>query len=148
MLCFQVCGIEATVKDGKLIKVEGMKEHPFSRGVICPRGSYLPDYVYSPDRLKYPLKKKGECWSRISWDEALDIIASRLQQIKKEYGPHSVAFSVGSIGAENIGSPLPRGSGEPLERPISSPLTHCSDLIWRAVDVGTYPLEDRTTVNV
>jgi anaerobic selenocysteine-containing dehydrogenase len=100
MLCFQVCGIDAYVKDGTLIKVEGMKEHPFSRGVVCPRGYCLPDYVYSPDRLKYPLKKKEGGWNRISWDEALDTIANRLQLIKKEYGAHSVAFSVGSIGAE------------------------------------------------
>ena len=57
MLCFQVCGINAYVEGGTLIKVEGMKEHPFSRGVVCPRGYCLPDYVYSPDRLKYPLKK-------------------------------------------------------------------------------------------
>ena len=42
MLCFQVCGIEAYVKEGKLIKVEGMKEHPFSRGVVCPRGTSCP----------------------------------------------------------------------------------------------------------
>ena len=146
MLCFQVCGIEATVQEGKLIKVEGMKEHPFSRGVICPRGSCLPDYVYSSDRLKYPLKKKGEGWSRISWDEALDIIASRLQQIKKEYGPHSVAFSVGSIGAENIEisafAQRFRGAfGTPNFFSIEA---HCfrSRIMARLLTFGTYPLED------
>ena len=146
MLCFQVCGIEAYVKEGKLIKVEGMKEHPFSRGVVCPRGTCLSDYVYSPDRLKYPLKKKGESWSRISWDEALDIIASRLQQIKKEYGPHSVAFSVGSIGAENIEisafAQRFRGAfGTPNFFSIEA---HCfrSRIMARLLTFGTYPLED------
>jgi anaerobic selenocysteine-containing dehydrogenase len=146
MLCFQVCGIEATVKDGKLIKVEGMKEHPFSRGVVCPRGTCLPDYIYSPDRLIYPLKKKGEGWSRISWNEALDIIASRLQQIKKEYGPHSVAFSVGSIGAENIEisafAQRFRGAfGTPNFFSIEA---HCfrSRIMARLLTFGTYPLED------
>lgn len=146
MLCFQVCGIEAYVKDGKLIKVEGMKEHPFSRGVVCPRGSCLPEYVYSADRLKYPLKKKQEGWSRISWDEALDIIATRLQQVKKEFGPHSVAFSVGSIGAENIEisafAQRFRGAfGTPNFFSIEA---HCfrSRIMARLLTFGTYPLED------
>jgi anaerobic selenocysteine-containing dehydrogenase len=146
MLCFQVCGIEAYVKEGKLIKVEGMKEHPFSRGVVCPRGTSLPDYVYSPDRLKYPLKKKGDGWSRISWDDALDIIASRLQQVKKEYGSHSVAFSVGSIGAENIEisafAQRFRGAfGTPNFFSIEA---HCfrSRIMARLLTFGTYPLED------
>jgi len=146
MLCFQVCGIEAYVKEGKLIKVEGMKEHPFSRGVVCPRGTSLPDYVYSPDRLKYPLKKKGKGWNRISWDEALDIIASRLQHIRNEYGPHSVAFSVGSIGAENIeisafAQRLRGAFGTPNFFSIEA---HCfrSRIMARLLTFGTYPLED------
>ncbi len=92
MSCFQVCGINAYVKDGKLIKVEGMEEHPCTRGVICPRGLYLPDYVYSPDRLKYPMMKNEDGgWSRVSWNEALDTISSKLQQIKDEYGARSVS---------------------------------------------------------
>jgi len=146
MLCFQVCGINAYVEGGKLIKVEGMKEHPFSRGVVCPRGYCLPDYVYSPDRLNYPLKKKEGGWSRISWDEALDTIANRLQQIKKEDGAHSVAFSVGSIGAENIEisafAQRFRGAfGTPNFFSIEA---HCfrSRIMARLLTFGTYPLED------
>ena len=54
MLCFMVCGINAHVKNGKLVKVEGMPEHAATKGVICPRGVHLPDYVHAPDRLKYP----------------------------------------------------------------------------------------------
>ena len=96
MACFQVCGINAYVKDGKLIKVEGMKEHPCTRGVICVRGEKLPSYVYSPDRLKYPMRKnKDGSWERISWDEALDTIASKLQKIKDEYGGKVSAISLG-----------------------------------------------------
>ena len=102
MLCFQVCGIKAHLKKGKLIRVEGMPEHPFSRGVLCPRGLHLPEYVYSAERLKYPMKKADGGWRRISWDEALEITADRLQGIKDEYGARSLAVSVGSIGAENI----------------------------------------------
>lgn len=146
MLCFQVCGINAHVEDGRLVKVEGMKEHPFSRGVVCPRGYCLPDYVYSPDRLKYPLKKKEGGWSRISWDEALDTIADRLQQIKKDYGARSVAFSVGSIGAENIeiSAFAQRFRGVFGTPNFFSIEAHCfrSRIMARLLTFGTYPLED------
>jgi anaerobic selenocysteine-containing dehydrogenase len=146
MLCFQVCGIHAYVEDGRLIKVEGMKEHPFSRGVVCPRGYSLPDYVYSPDRLRYPMKKKDGELIRVSWDEALDTIAAKLEQIKKEHGAHSVAFSVGSIGAENIEisafAQRFRGAfGTPNFFSIEA---HCfrSRIMARLFTFGTYPLED------
>jgi anaerobic selenocysteine-containing dehydrogenase len=146
MLCFQVCGINAYVEEGKLLKVEGMKEHPFSRGVVCPRGYCLPDYVYSPDRLKYPMKKKEGGWSRISWDEALDTIANRLQQIKKEYGARSVALSVGSIGAENIeiSAFAQRFRGVFGTPNFFSIEAHCfrSRIMARLLTFGTYPLED------
>jgi anaerobic selenocysteine-containing dehydrogenase len=146
MLCFQVCGLNAYVKDGKLIKVEGMMEHPFSRGVLCPRGYHLPDYVYSPDRLRHPMKKRDSGWSRVSWDEAIDTIVNKLQQIKNEYGAHSVALSVGSIGAENIeisafAQRFRAAFGTPNYFSIEA---HCfrSRIMARLFTFGTYPLED------
>lgn len=146
MLCFMVCGINAYVKDGKLIKVEGMSEHPLNRGVLCARGLALPDYVYSPYRLKYPMKKKDEKWKRISWDDALDTIANSLQRIKDEYGPKSVAFSVGSTGAENIeiSAFAQRFRGIYGTPNFFSIEAHCfrSRLMARLLTFGTYPLED------
>ncbi len=101
ILCVWGCGINAYVEGGKLVKVEGMTEHPLNEGRLCPRGKALVDYVYSPDRLKYPLKREKGGWKRISWDEALDIIAEKLQQIKDDYGAHALAIFCGSIGVEN-----------------------------------------------
>ncbi|MFC1868820.1 molybdopterin-dependent oxidoreductase [Thermodesulfobacteriota bacterium] len=90
------CGIYATVKNGRFVGVEGMKESPLNRGKNCPKAYAAPQWVYSPDRLRVPLKrvgKKGEGkFERISWDEALDIIAARLKEQKKEYGPESLAI--------------------------------------------------------
>ncbi len=146
MLCFMVCGINAYVKDGKLIKVEGMTEHPLNRGVLCPRGEYLSDYVYSPDRLKYPMKKRDGGWSRISWDEALDTIANKLQRIKSEYGAHALALSVGSTGAENIeiSAFAQRFRGAYGTPNYFSVEAHCfrSRIMARLLTFGTYPLED------
>ena len=78
MLCFQVCGINAYVKGGTLLKVDGMKEHPFSREVIWPRGQRLPNVEYSQDRVIYPMAKQDGQWKRISWDQALERIASSI----------------------------------------------------------------------
>ncbi len=102
ILCINSCGINAYVEDGKLVKVEGMVEHPVSEGYICPRGEALVEYVYSPDRLKYPMKKVNGNWERITWDEALDTIAEELQQVKDKYGAKALAVYSGSIGTENI----------------------------------------------
>ncbi len=146
MQCFQVCGIDAYVRDGKLVKVEGMEEHPCTRGFVCLRGRHLPEYVYSLDRLKYPQKKENGSWKRISWDEALDTIVGKLQRIKNEFGPESVALSVGSIGAENIeisafAQRFRAAFGTPNFFSIEA---HCfrSRIMARLLTFGTYPLED------
>jgi anaerobic selenocysteine-containing dehydrogenase len=102
ILCVWGCGINAYVEDGRLVKVEGMAGHPLSRGGLCPRGEHLVEYVYSPDRLKYPMQRENGAWKRISWDQALDTIASKLTEIKQKYGAHALATYCGSIGVENI----------------------------------------------
>ena len=101
ILCVWGCGINAYVEGGQLVKVEGMAEHPLNQGVLCPRGRHLVDYVYSPDRLMHPMKRVSGGWKRISWDEALDTIAQKLQTIKDKYGAHALAIFCGSIGVEN-----------------------------------------------
>ena len=101
-MCINSCGINAYVEDGKLVKVEGMPEHKISEGYICPRGEALVEYVYSPDRLQYPMKKVDGEFQRITWDEALDTIADKLKKIKQEYGARALAVYNGSLGTENI----------------------------------------------
>ena len=90
------CGIYAHVKDGRFVSVEGMKESPVNRGKLCPKAYGAPQWVYSPDRLKHPMKRVGDKgdgkFERITWDEALDIIADRLQEQKEKYGPESLAI--------------------------------------------------------
>ncbi|MBN2467071.1 MAG: molybdopterin-dependent oxidoreductase [Deltaproteobacteria bacterium] len=147
MLCFQVCGINAYVKNGKLIKVEGMKEHPFSRGVVCDRGYRLPDYVDAPDRLKYPLRRNQRGgFDRITWDAALDEIAEKLQAIKDEFGAHAVALTVGSKGAEDfqISAFAQRWRGAFGTPNYFSIEAHCfrSRIMARQFTFGGYPLSD------
>jgi len=96
---FTHCGIDAYVKNGVVVKVEGTKNHPHSQGTLCAKGSANRQYIYHTDRIRTPLLRKGERGSGdfvpISWDEALDTIADRLLKIKEESGPESVVFFVG-----------------------------------------------------
>ena len=90
------CGIYAFVQEGRLTRVAGMRECPVNQGALCAKGQAAPQWVYSPDRLKYPLRRigaKGEGkFERISWEEAVNIIAVTLKQQKEQYGPESLAI--------------------------------------------------------
>ncbi len=100
--CHLGCGVLMfTDDDGKLVKVEGDSENPFNQGRLCVRCLNLPEVVYSPDRILYPMKRdpknRGrDAWERISWDQALDEIAGKILAAKEEFGPESVAFYSGT----------------------------------------------------
>lgn len=98
--CHTNCGVLTYVKDGKLVKVEGDPDNPFNNGRLCPRCLALKDVVYSPDRLQQPLVRDGERgenkWKRVSWDEALDLIADKFKKIIEEHGPESIVFQQGT----------------------------------------------------
>ena len=93
------CGVSAYVKDGRLIKTEGWKEHPYSKGQLCTKGAAYKDYLYRADRVKTPLKRVGQRGSgefkEISWDEAYSEIAEKLNGIKREHGAEQVMFMNG-----------------------------------------------------
>lgn len=86
---------------GHILRVEGDPESPISRGVLCAKGLASRDLVYNPGRLRHPLKRVGERgegkWERISWEEALDRIAGKLIDYRRQYGPEGVAFLQGTI---------------------------------------------------
>lgn len=96
-ICHEFCGFELTVENGKITKLKPAANHP---NHPCPKGLRALDYMYHPDRLLYPLKRTGERgegkWERISWDEALESIATNLTKVKEKYGPLSIAISRGS----------------------------------------------------
>ena len=121
--CVSRCGVIATVEDGVFTKVEADPEHP--NACICIKGAANPEVVYSPDRLRYPMKRtrpKGDRdpgWVRISWEEALDLAARRLLEVKEKYGAESVVFGrpapMGSSASEYVGwlSRLANAYGSP-----------------------------------
>jgi len=105
-LCHLQCGINVYTEHGRITKVEGMPEHPFNEGNICVKARHAADYVYSEDRLKYPMKKENGNWLRISWEEALDTIAAKLGHNREIYGPSSLMVQLGDAGSVPL---LPNG---------------------------------------
>jgi anaerobic selenocysteine-containing dehydrogenase len=99
VVCGFGCALDAYIKDGRLIKVEGTEANPVNRGTLCAKGAANRQWIYHPERLQAPLLRTGErgdgSFTPISWDEALERIASRLLTIKEESGPESVVFFAG-----------------------------------------------------
>jgi len=82
--CSCGCGIYLVVKDGKIIGQEPWKEHPINEGSNCPKGKNAYEYIYAKDRLKMPLVRKNGTLQETSWEEALDLIASKLKEATPE----------------------------------------------------------------
>jgi anaerobic selenocysteine-containing dehydrogenase len=91
-MCTSACPTKIHVRDGRAIKIEIADP----KVAHCPRWKAQLDFIYHPDRLQHPLKRKGARgngeWQRISWDEALDTVAKKLQTAKDKFGAESVVF--------------------------------------------------------
>ncbi|NIN70731.1 MAG: molybdopterin-dependent oxidoreductase [Gemmatimonadetes bacterium] len=90
--CGTGCGVEVGVKDGRVMAVRGDVKSPVNRGLLCVKGYHLPGMLYGEDRLEHPMLRDGRRWRRISWDEALDLIAAKYQEALDQSGPESVAI--------------------------------------------------------
>ncbi|MCE5308881.1 MAG: molybdopterin-dependent oxidoreductase, partial [Acidobacteriales bacterium] len=104
--CPDTCSILVEIEDGRARKLRGNPQHPVTRGFLCPKVTRYLEREYSPERLLYPQRRVGPKgagrFERISWDAALDEIASRFQLISAEYGseailPYSYAGNMGVL---------------------------------------------------
>jgi anaerobic selenocysteine-containing dehydrogenase len=115
--CPDACGVLITVEDGKATRIQGDPAHPVTRGFLCAKVAKYLDRVYSPGRVLYPMRRKKDVpkgsgsrdfgdFERISWDEALDEVTSRLRNIAHEFGPEAILpYSYGgTLGTLNGGS--------------------------------------------
>jgi nitrate reductase NapA len=90
--CGTGCGVEVGVKDGKVLSVRGDEASPVSKGLLCVKGYHLPGFLYGEDRLTHPMRRNAENeWERISWDEALDLVAEKFSKTLEEDGPDAIA---------------------------------------------------------
>jgi len=93
--CGVGCTIELNVKDNRIVKVTSPTSGVVNQGRLCVKGKFGFDFVHSPERLTTPLIREGEKgegrFREASWEEALDLVAKRLSEIKAESGPDSLA---------------------------------------------------------
>jgi anaerobic selenocysteine-containing dehydrogenase len=92
--CPDTCSLAVTVDEQKIVKVRGSYVNPLTHGTICGKVSHYPEFVHGPTRLLTPLKRVGPKgdgkFTRISWDEALDLIYERFSTISRDFGAEAI----------------------------------------------------------
>ena len=103
-MCHGGCGVLVYTKNGKAAKIAGDPDCPINHGTLCAKGLASSQLAYHPDRLTYPVRRVGPKasgkWERISWDQALDTIAERINAYRMSSGPESIVMGYGT-GREN-----------------------------------------------
>src|SRR5690242_13942597 len=155
--CPDACGVLITVENGRAVKVQGDPAHPFTRGFLCAKVAKYLDRVYSPQRVLYALRRVGPkgprsgapAFERITWEQALDEIAGRFQQIAREFGSEAILpYSYGgTLGALNGGSMdrrfFHRLGASQLDRTICSTAGEAGVISVFGVKLGTEPEQFR-----
>jgi molybdopterin guanine dinucleotide-containing S/N-oxide reductase-like protein len=109
--CPDTCLMSVTVEDGKITKVTGDAAQPFTQGFLCIKTNYYLERVYSEKRILHPMRRVGPKGSgqfeRISWDEALELVAGNFKRIAKEYGaeailPYSYMGTMGILNTQSM----------------------------------------------
>lgn len=102
-LCEACCGLEITVQDGAVTRIQGDPNDVLSQGYICPKAVALKDLHKDPDRLRTPMVKRNGRHVPVSWDEAFAEIAQRLSPLQAQHGRHAVGVAVGNPTAHKYG---------------------------------------------
>ncbi len=103
-LCEAICGLEIKYAGNQVISIAGDKNDPFSRGHICPKAVALKDIYEDPNRLRQPVRRTEKGWETISWQEAFEEVAAKLQAIQIQHGNNAVAMYAGNPSVHNSGT--------------------------------------------
>jgi anaerobic selenocysteine-containing dehydrogenase len=101
MLCEAACGVSVTIADGKTTRIEGDREHPLSRGHVCPKAVALEDVRLDPDRVREPCVRDEAGWRAVAWPEATTRAADALASVVNTHGRDAVAVYLGNPMAHN-----------------------------------------------
>ncbi len=100
VLCVNGCGLDVEIEDNRIVRVRGNKEDPRSQGYTCRKALQMAYHQHNPDRLMHPLKKVGDSFERVSWEQAISEIAEKLNDVVHQHGPRSLALA----GGMNVGN--------------------------------------------
>ena len=103
-ICEPMCGMIATVSDGRLLRLRPDPAHPLSKGYACPKGIAFSDIVNDDDRVLHPLRRRPDGgFDRVSWDSAMSEIIARLRKVHTEHGGESIGGYLGNPSVFNTG---------------------------------------------
>lgn len=88
--CPDSCGVLATLEDGRITALRGDPAHPITRGFLCRQGHHFLERFYDPARVLHPMRRTDTGWQRISWDDALALVARKLCEYRDRFGPKSI----------------------------------------------------------
>ncbi len=94
--CGVGCGLYLNVDDGRIAGIEYLEQHPLTSGALCAKANAVLEFIHHPARVVCPLKKRNGGWQEISWEEALDTVATKLMEMIDGYGPDAVGFIASS----------------------------------------------------
>jgi len=118
--CPDACSLSVTVRRGRVVKIDGSRKNPVTDGFICAKVRKFDELVYGPDRLLYPAVRKGRKgegqFKRVTWDDALELVASKMREAKAQSGgasilPYSYGGSNGLLTQDNIDAQIWRRFG-------------------------------------
>ncbi len=109
-ICEATCGLEVDVEDNRIAAIRPDPAHVVSRGYACVKGTRWDSVQHSPDRVTTPLKRVGEAFVEISWEQALREIAQKMKALIAQHGPETVGHFAGSAAGANVLSPIFRGA--------------------------------------
>jgi anaerobic selenocysteine-containing dehydrogenase len=90
--CFDACRLIAVVENGRVTAIRGDRDHPLTRGRVCPKGKKHLERLYHPDRLKQPLRRTDGKWQPVSWETAIDEIADRFEQACRRWDSRAILY--------------------------------------------------------
>ena len=106
-ICEPLCGLIASVEDGRLVSLRPDPDHPLSRGQACPKGIAFTDVQNDPDRVLHPLRRTSDGgFEQVTWDEALTEISDRLGRIHREHGGDAIGHYLGNPSAFSYSTAL------------------------------------------
>ncbi|TCJ95506.1 molybdopterin oxidoreductase family protein [Nocardia alba] len=100
-LCEAHCGILVTVEDSRVTRVEGNPDDVLSKGYICPKATAMGGLHHDPDRLRTPMRRVGDGFEPVGWDEAFREIGQRLRAIRAAHGPSAIGMYIGNPAAHS-----------------------------------------------
>src|SRR5512139_3324250 len=105
-ICEALCGLEVTVEHNKVLQIRPDDRHVATQGFGCMKGLKQHRFYDSPDRLRHPMKRVGQDWQRVSWDQALTEIGDKVRRLRGDFSPDAIAMYVGTAAGFGVLHPI------------------------------------------